>query len=148
MLYINPWLYSYLYCNTSFSSCFSSLRYLLRISQVVLVVKNLPAHAGDARDECLISGLGRFRGERNGNPLQLFLPENSMGRRAWWATVCEDTKCRTQLNMHTCAGWSRLDPQLGRHQDIQKHGRLSLPCRSLTSRQEFRNKVLKTCFPW
>ena len=43
--------------------------------------------------------------------------ENSMGRGAWWATVYEGTKCRTQLNMHTCAGWSGLDPQLARHQD-------------------------------
>ena len=39
-------------------------------SQVVLVVKNLPASAGDIRDVGLISGLGRAPGGRHGNPLQ------------------------------------------------------------------------------
>ena len=33
------------------------------------VVKNPPASAGDARDACLIPGLGRSPGEGNGNPL-------------------------------------------------------------------------------
>ena len=39
-------------------------------SQVVLVVNNLPANAGDVRDMGLISGLGRSPGRGNGNPLQ------------------------------------------------------------------------------
>ena len=39
------------------------------------VVKNLPTNAGDLGS---ISGSGRFPGEGNGNPLQYFLPENSM----------------------------------------------------------------------
>ena len=34
------------------------------------VVKNLPANAGDARDEVLTPGSGRLPGEGNGNPLQ------------------------------------------------------------------------------
>ena len=38
--------------------------------QVALVVKNLPAKAGDARDAGLIPGLGRSPGGGNGNPLQ------------------------------------------------------------------------------
>jgi len=37
-------------------------------SQVVIVVKNLPAKIGDIRDEVLIPGLGRSLGGRNGNP--------------------------------------------------------------------------------
>ena len=40
------------------------------ILQVVLVVKNLPANAGDKRDTGLIPGLGRSSGEGHGNPLQ------------------------------------------------------------------------------
>ena len=40
-----------------------------RASQVVLLVKNLPAKAGDARDVTLISGFGRSLGVGNGNPL-------------------------------------------------------------------------------
>ena len=39
-------------------------------SQVVLVVKNLPANAGDIRDVGVIPGSGRSPGEGNGNPLQ------------------------------------------------------------------------------
>ena len=34
------------------------------------VVKNLPANAGDARDEGSIPGSGRSPGRENGNPLQ------------------------------------------------------------------------------
>jgi len=45
---------------------------------VALVVKNLPAKAGDLRDKGLISGLGRSPGEGNGNPLTpVFLPGES-----------------------------------------------------------------------
>ena len=39
-------------------------------SQVVLVVKNPPAHAGNVRDAGLIPGSGRSPGGGNGNPLQ------------------------------------------------------------------------------
>ena len=56
-------------------------------SQVVLVVKNLPARAGDVRDMGLIPGSGRSPREGNGNPLQYSCLENAMDREAWWATV-------------------------------------------------------------
>ena len=48
------------------------------------MVKNLSANAGDAG---LIPGLGRFPGERNGNPLQLSCLEYPVDRGVWWATV-------------------------------------------------------------
>ena len=54
---------------------------------MVLVVKNLPANAGDVRDVGLISGLGRSLGVENGNPLQYSCLENSMGRGTSWDTV-------------------------------------------------------------
>ena len=41
-------------------------------SQVALVVKNLPANAGDIRDSGLIPGLGRSPGKGNGNPSSIF----------------------------------------------------------------------------
>ena len=47
-------------------------------SQMVLVVKNLPANAGNAGDMHSILGLGRYPGGRNGNPLQYSCLENSM----------------------------------------------------------------------
>ena len=41
--------------------------YIRRASQVVLVVKNLPASAGDIRDVDLIPGSGRSPGGGHGN---------------------------------------------------------------------------------
>ena len=51
--------------------------------EVVLVIKNLPANAGDIRDVGSIPRLGRSPGEGNGNPLQYSCLENPMGRGAW-----------------------------------------------------------------
>ena len=55
-------------------------------SQVVLVVKNPPANS-DIRVMVSIPGLGRFPGERNGNPIQCSCLEYPTDRGAWWATV-------------------------------------------------------------
>ena len=57
-----------------------------RASQVVLVVKNLPADSGDIRDTGSVPGLGRSPGGGHGNPLQYSCLENPMDRRAWWTT--------------------------------------------------------------
>ena len=54
---------------------------------MALVVKNLPANAGDIRDTALIPGSGRSPAEGHGNPLQYSCLENPMDRGAWWATV-------------------------------------------------------------
>ena len=56
-------------------------------SQVVLMVKNSPANAGDVRDTGSIPGSGRFPGGGHGNPLQYSCLENPMDRGAWWAMV-------------------------------------------------------------
>ena len=53
-----------------------------RASQVVLVLKNLPANAGDVRNVALIPGLGRFPGGGPGNPLQYSCLENPIDRGA------------------------------------------------------------------
>ena len=62
------------------------------------MVKNLPANAGDARDEGLIPGLERCPGEWNGNALQHSCPENSTDRRAWQAIVHGAAKSWTHLS--------------------------------------------------
>ena len=54
---------------------------------MALVVKNLPASAGDGRDVGLIPGRGRSPGVEHSNPLQYSCLENSMDRGAWRATV-------------------------------------------------------------
>ena len=63
---------------------------------MVLVVKNLPANAGDLRDMGSIPGLGRSPGKGHGNPLQYSCLENPMDRGAWQATVHEVTQSQTQ----------------------------------------------------
>ena len=55
--------------------------------QLVLVVKNLSANAGNIKDVCLIPGLERCPGGGHSNPLQYSYLENSMDRGAWQATV-------------------------------------------------------------
>ena len=56
-------------------------------SQVLLVVKNLPANVGNVGDVCSISGLGRYPGKGNGNPLQCSCLGSPTDRGAWRATV-------------------------------------------------------------
>ena len=53
----------------------------------MLVVKNLPANAGDARDTGSIPGSGRSPEEGNGNPLHYSCLENPIDRGAWRTTV-------------------------------------------------------------
>ena len=64
---------------------------------VALVVKNLPANAGDIRDMSLIPGLGRFPGGELGNPLQYSCLENPTDRGAWQSTVHRVAKSWTRL---------------------------------------------------
>ena len=54
----------------------------LRASQVALVVKNLPANAGDIRDAGSNPRSGVSPGGGNGNPLQYPCLENPMDRGA------------------------------------------------------------------
>ena len=51
----------------------------MRASQVALVVKNLPANAGDTRDMGSICGLGRSL-EEEMVPFPIFLPGESHGQ--------------------------------------------------------------------
>ena len=66
-------------------------------SQVALVVKNMPASAGDVRDRSSIPGSGRHHGGGHGNPLQYYCLENPMDRGAWQAMVHGVAKSRTRL---------------------------------------------------
>ena len=61
-------------------------------SQVLLVVKNLPASVGDTG---MIPGLGRSPREGNSTPLQYSCLENLMHRGAWQATVHRVTNNQT-----------------------------------------------------
>ena len=52
-------------------------------TQLALVVKNLPANAGDVRDTGPTPGLGRSPGGGHGNPLQYSCLEDLMDRGDW-----------------------------------------------------------------
>ena len=67
-------------------------------SQVTLMVKNLPANAGDKRDAGSIPGWGRAPGGGHSNPLQYSRLENPMDRGVWWAMVHRVTKSWTHLH--------------------------------------------------
>ena len=85
-----------------------SLKYLKKYrphgaSQVALVLKNLPATAGDVRDTGSIPGWGRSPGGGHGNPVQYSFLETPTNRGAWQATVHSVAKSQTelkQMSMH------------------------------------------------
>ena len=54
---------------------------------MVLVLKNLPANAGDTGDTDSIPGSGKSPGGGHGNPLQYSCLENPVDRGAWWIAV-------------------------------------------------------------
>ena len=62
---------------------------------MALVVKNLPANAGERGP---VPGSGRSPGVRNGNPVQYSCLENPMDRGARWAIVQGVAQSQTQLS--------------------------------------------------
>ena len=74
-------------------------------SQFLLVVKNLPANAGDTRDSGSIPGSGRFPWGDHGNPFKYSCLGNPMDRGAWQTMVSRVAKSWTrlkQLIMYIC----------------------------------------------
>ena len=55
---------------------------IIGASQVALVIKNLPANAGDIRDSGWIPGSGRSPWRRKWQPTSVFLPGKSHGLRS------------------------------------------------------------------
>ena len=66
-------------------------------SRVMLMVKNLPASAGDIRDTDLIPGLGRSPEEKMATHSSILAGKNSMDRGASRAPVYRVAKSWTQL---------------------------------------------------
>ena len=64
----------------------------------MLVVKNLPAKAGDIKDTGSIPRLGVHPGGGNSNSLQYSFLGNPMDRGAWQATVHGIAKSQTRLS--------------------------------------------------
>ena len=66
-------------------------------SQVMLVIKNLPANAGDTEDEGLIPGSGRFPEEGMTIHSSILAWRIPTDRGAWQAIVHRVKKSQTQL---------------------------------------------------
>ena len=64
---------------------------------MVLVVKNLPADAGNVRDSALIPGQEDPLEEDMATRSSILNPENLMDRGAWRATVYKVAKSQTRL---------------------------------------------------
>ena len=100
-----------------------SLHTVLQASQGALVVKNLPANAGDVADADSIPGSGRSPGEGNCNPLQYSCLENPMDGGAWPATVQGVAKSWTrlkQLSTHVHAILHSSGTNLHSHQHCKR----------------------------
>ena len=80
--------------------------HIVGASQVVLVVKNPPAHAGDIKDVGLIPESGRFPGGGN-NSLQYSCLDNPMDRGPWQATFMGSQRVGHDW-LNTCIGKSWL----------------------------------------
>jgi len=78
----------------------TSLLWYQGASQVVQLVNNMPANAGDSRDVGSTSGSGRSLGEGTDNPVQYYCVGNSMDRGAWQAAAHVVTKSKTWLSVH------------------------------------------------
>ena len=73
--------------NCNLLSTILTLDFKNRVSQVVLVVKNLLANVVNIRDPGSVPGSGRFPREGNGNPLQYSCLENPTDRGVRQAIV-------------------------------------------------------------
>ena len=62
---------------------------------VALVVKNLPASAGDIRDRGVTPGSGRSLGGGHGNSFQYSCLENRMDRSTLWSIIHRVIKSQT-----------------------------------------------------
>ena len=74
-----------------------TLKRTIPISQVTLVVKNLPSNAGDIGDTSLIPRSGRSPGGGHSNPLPYSCLENGRDGEAEQATVHRVPKSQIQL---------------------------------------------------
>ena len=91
----------------------------LTLLQVALVLRNLPAGAGDLRDEDSIPGSGRSPGGRHGSLLQYSCLENPMDRGAWEAAVHGVAEGGTRLSDLTFTfHFHALEKEMATHSSV------------------------------
>ena len=94
-----------------------------RASQVVLVVKNLSANAGDLRDLGLVPGSGRSLGGGHGNPLQYSCLENPRDGGTWQATVhrVAELDMTEELSTQACTDIQNIKRKGSKHTSTTSH---------------------------
>ena len=93
IIYIYIYIYMYIYI---YIYGLDSYRFSIWIFQVALLIKKLPANAGDVRDVGSIPGSGRCLGRKHANPLQYYCLENPMDKLCWTQLM------RLSTHTHTC----------------------------------------------
>ena len=79
------------------NDCISIICLYLWTYHVALVVKNLPASVGDARDRLFNPWVGKIPSRRVQQPTPVFFPGESHGQRSPAGSVHRIAKSRTQL---------------------------------------------------
>ena len=106
----------------SLNTCFKNLVFIgpevwppeiIQNSQVVPVVKNLPATARDSRDQSSLPGVGKIPWRRKWQPLQYSClgNPNPMDRAPWQATVHGATRSQTRLSTKRIQHWRQKVPR-------------------------------------
>ena len=96
-VYIHIYAYMHIHVYICICTCTHPPPTHTQSPQVALVVKHLPANAGDIREAGLIPLLGRFPGGGRVNALQYSCLENPMDGGAWQAIVHGVARSRTRL---------------------------------------------------
>ena len=85
-------------CRSGHSLCFAGF-----CSEGVLVVKNPPANAGRCWRQGFDPWVRKIPWRRVWQPIPVFLPGESMNRRAWWSTVLRVAKVQTtETTLQAC----------------------------------------------
>ena len=100
-------------------------------SQLVLVVKILPANAGDIRDAGSTTGSGRCPGGGHSHPLQYSCLENPLDKGAWRAIVHRTAKSWTLLKQLSTQSSATLG--MGLRGGERAEGQRGALCRSLSA---------------
>ena len=104
--------------------------------------KNLPANAGDLRDEGSIPRSGRSPGGGHSNPFQYSCLENPMDREDWQATVHRVAQSPTGVKRLSVHGVLQHCSQILYHLSHQGNSSNSIPFLHLLDLVEYKELIL------
>ena len=111
--------------------------------------KDPPASAGDTKDVCPVTVLGRSPGRGHGYPLQYSCLENTTDRGAWWATVHSVAKSQTWLKWFSMHAQGTPSRRKSLHQcRVEFRRRQWHPTPVLLPGKSHGQRSLVGCSPW